>query len=72
MATELDEGDLDLIEAIRITRNHVLRRRLEGMVERYPEVETPQTKRLADAEIIRLALTRELAHQNQVLKDMAK
>lgn len=71
-SVELAKNDFGAIEAIRVKRLKIAYVRMRGTLERYPEVAQPEVRPLTDAEIIRIALNRELAYQTQVEKDMAK
>jgi hypothetical protein len=59
-----------LIEDVRQARLTVAERRAHGTAERYPEIIVDSVEPLPDGEIIRQALRRELAHQQQVVRSM--
>lgn len=68
--TDVTLGLESLLEEVRQARLQVATARADGTASRYPEVTVASVVPLKNAEIIREALRRELAHQQQVLRDM--
>lgn len=63
---------LTLIEVAKDVRHQVAHTRFLGNRQRYPEVGEAEVTPLTTTELIRVAMKREIAFQEQVLRDMGK